>query len=162
MCYLGISPCVCKLREHKFWTFQVKTGHANLSPGQTTPFHHRHNHRGTTGWGGRRATCCCRNTEIRMRTSDWVSVTNTFSLFTSVFGQWGACRVWACWPCWTRGPSVSQGAIKAVEGWAARGQWTDWWVYQSVALVELTYNNTRRRRSISVPRERQVTTLTDV
>lgn len=58
MGYLGISPSVCKLRQNKLWISQIETSHANLSPGQTTPLNHCHNHRGTWDCICRGATCC--------------------------------------------------------------------------------------------------------
>lgn len=78
MGYLGIRPSVRKLGEHKLWTFQVETSHANLSPGQTAPFDQCHNHRGTRGRGRRRATCCCKNRGIRNTASVILTPPETF------------------------------------------------------------------------------------
>ena len=74
MRYLGIGPCVCKLREDKLWTFQVETGHANLSPGQTPPFHHSNDHRSTGGRCSRGASRSYTIGKVRMRKTDGTTV----------------------------------------------------------------------------------------
>lgn len=89
MCYLGIRPSVCKLREHKLWTFQVETSHANLSPGQTAPFNQCHNHRSTRGRGRRRTTCCCKNRGIRNTASAMLKPPETFGAEVPVWSVSG-------------------------------------------------------------------------
>lgn len=102
--------------ENQFCTFQVDTGHANLSPGQPMPFYHRNNHRGSSGRGHRGAASGhCRHGEsgiIKLSNCDSLVKNNSaVCVWAVALPEGSVCGIYAkCIPTASWGPPESGGS----------------------------------------------------